>query len=254
MVEPHSSFLSSISAQFMIEATACETIQALDDCFLKFARALGFSSAMFVHLSSGGGAIAPRVVFGDQDPWIEHYAAQNYARLDPTIPRAFRSREAFTWGKVERPGAPRRERQFFGEAREAWAKDGLIVPIHGPFGEFSVVNLLCSRRILLADEEMAVIKSACNTYVSVALCLSQGALPAPPVASPPLTKRECQCVYWMCMGKHDAETAKILGLSVHTVRDYVDRAKSKLDAETRPELSLKALAFGLLVPDRGMMA
>jgi len=253
MVESSSTHLNAVSAEFLIEATACKAPPALDGYFRRFAQALGFDSAMFVHLSSAGAAIAPRVLFGDDNPWVSHYAAQNYAGLDPTIPRAFRSREAFTWGTVEPSGASRRIRQFFGEAREVWAKDGLIVPIHGPFGEFSVVNLLCGRRIVLTDEEMAMIKGVCNIYASLALSLSQGALPIPVSASPPLTRRERQCVYWMCVGKRDWETAKILGISTHTVRDYLDSAKIKLDAETRAELSLKALACGLLVPDGGMM-
>ncbi len=253
MVVYDSRLLSYAATEFLVEAAVCKTTNALDAHFLRFAQALGFDSAMFVNLSNAGTAITPRVVLGDRAPWIEHYAAQNYARLDPTIPRAFRSRKPFTWEEVERPDAPRRQRQFFGEAREVWAKDGLIVPIHGPFGEFSVVNLLCRRRIRLTDEETAIIKGVCNIYAAVGLSLAQGALPAPPEATPALSRRERQCLYWMCMGKHDIDIAEILGISSHTVRGYLNSAKVKLDAETRPELSLKALAYGVLVPDRGML-
>ncbi len=76
-----------------------------------------------------------------------------------------------------------------------------------------------------------------------------GALPAPS-----LSRRESQCLFWMCLGRHDAETAKVLKLSEHTVRGYLDSVRIKLEVETRPELALKALAWGLLVPDLGMMA
>lgn len=253
MVVSQSQVLSAAAAEFLVEATQCKSATLLDEHFLRFAKSMGFDSAMFVHLSSAGAAVAPRVLFGEDNPWVGHYAAQNYARLDPTIPRAFRSRRAFTWGDAESPDAPRRQRDFFGEAREVWAKDGLIVPVHGPFGEFSVVNLLCSHRIALAPEETAVLKGVCSIYACVGLNFAQGALPLPPVAIPALSRRERQCIYWMCMGKHDAETAVILGISAHTVRGYLDSAKVKLGVETRPELSLEALACGLLVPDRGMM-
>ena len=253
MVESIPPVLSAEAGVFLIEATVCKSAEALDRIFLRFANALGFSSAMFVNLSNAGGAIAPRVVFGDSDPWVERYVDQNYARLDPTLPLAFRSRNAFTWRDAERPTGSRRERQFFGEAREIWARDGLVVPIHGPFGEFSVVNLLCQRRIRLADEEIAMLSGICAVYAGLGLNFAQGALPSPPAAAPALSRRERQCVYWMSMGKHDGETALILGISAHTVREYIDSAKVKLGAQTRPELSLKALACGLLVPDRGMM-
>ncbi len=253
MVESSPNVIGALSGDFLIDATTCKTADTLDQRFLEFVQALGFTAAMFVHLSSGGAAISPRVVFGDKNPWIEHYAEQNYAGLDPTISRAFRSRKAFTWEMAERRDGSRDERQFFGEAREVWAKDGLIVPIHGPFGEFSVVNLLCDHRIVLTDEEMAMLKGVCNVYASLGLNFLQGALPGPPMPTPPMSRRERQCLYWMAMGKHDGETAIILGISTHTVREYLDSAKVKLGVETRPELSLRALACGLLVPDCGMM-
>jgi DNA-binding CsgD family transcriptional regulator len=243
--------LTAAASDFVIEATVCRTIEALDARFLTFAAQLGFESAMFVNLSSIGAPIAPRVVFGRNDPWIAHYAAANYASIDPTISRAFRTRDAFTWRDVERTDAPRRQRKFFGEAREAWAKDGLIVPIHGPFGEFSVVNLLSDRDIALSEEEISILQSVCNIYASVGLTLMRGALPPSPL--PALTRRERQCLYWMSVGKHDGDTAKILGLSAHTVRGHLDAVRGKLGVETRPELSLRALAYGLLVPDQGLM-
>ncbi len=54
----------------------------------------------------------------------------------------------------------------------------------------------------------------------------------------------------MSVGKHDVETGRILGISAHTVRGYIDSIKVKLGVETRPELSIRAQASGLLVPDR----
>ena len=253
MVESSLKVIGALSGAFLIEATACKTAEALDQRFLEFVQALGFDSAMFVHLSSGGAPISPWVLFGDKDPWIEHYAAQNYAGVDPTISLAFQSRQAFTWEQAEHPDGSRDERRFFGEAREVWAKDGLIVPIHGPYGEFSVVNLPCDHKILLDDQEAAILRGACQMYAALGLNFAKGALPAPPVPIPPLSRRERQCVFWMAMGKYDGETAIILGISLNTVREYLLSAKAKLGVETRAQMALRALACGLLVPDRGMM-
>jgi len=242
--------VSVAASEFLTKATRCETAEALHASLLTFAQALGFHSAMFVNLSNAGGPVLPKVLLGDLDPWIEYYTEQNFARLDPTIPMAFRSRTPFTWRSVERPDAPRPVRDFFGEARDGWADEGLIVPIHGPFGEFSVVNLLCDEPIKLSKPEIGIIQAACQLYASLGLTLATGALPLPLDNLPALTKRELQCLFWMCVGKHDVETGRILGISAHTVRGYIDSIKVKLGVETRPELSIRAQASGLLVPDR----
>lgn len=253
MVESIARHLKEAAATFLEGATGCAAIEALDSKFLDFAQKLGFQSGMFVHLSRPGAPIKPHVVFGDNAPWIRHYAEQNYANIDPTIPRVFRSREPFTWYDAERPDGSRRQKRFFGEAREVWAEDGLIVPIHGPFGEVSVVNLLSETKIHFAEEDMAVLHAVCSIYASVGLNLLQGPLPGPTEPAPALSRRERQCVYYMCMGKLDAETAHLLGISIHTARGYLNSAKVKLGCESRPEMSLKALSYGMLVPDQGMM-
>jgi DNA-binding CsgD family transcriptional regulator len=253
MVEFSLSTLNAAAADFFIEATACKTAEALDAQFQRFVRRLGFESAMFINLSSGGAPVVPRIIFGAADSWIAHYAENNYARLDPTIQRAFRSRKAFTWRDVERPDGPREQRAFFGEAREVWAQDSLIVPVHGPFGEFSVVNLISQAPLSLTDEALALLQGACHVYATVGLNFASGPLSGPSSPMPELGRRERQCTYWMAMGKHDNETAAILKISINTVRGYLDSAKLKLGAQSRPELTLKALVYGVLVPDSGMI-
>jgi DNA-binding CsgD family transcriptional regulator len=254
MVDPFSTMLTDAATAFLTQASACATIDALDRLFQRFARALGFEGALYINLSSAGAPVSPRVVFGGEDEWITHYAAQNYAQLDPTIPRAFQSRKPFTWRDAERRGAPRSEKQFFGEAREIWAEDGLIVPIHGPFGEFSVVNLLSRTPIKVDDEQAMVLQGVCHMYVTAGHNLIDGVATSTPEPMPTLSLRERQCVYWMTMGKHDVETAIILSISVNTVNGYLSTAKTKLGVQTRAALSLKALVYGLLIPDRAMMA
>ncbi|MDR3511058.1 MAG: autoinducer binding domain-containing protein [Caulobacteraceae bacterium] len=253
MIESDDRGLGNAAADFMMAASDCAKIEMLDDRFRRFVQGQGFNSAMFVHLSSSGAPVSPRVVFGDPDPWIAHYNARRYARLDPTIPQAFTSRRAFTWGQAEKPDGSREQRDFFGEARELWAKDGLVVPVHGPYGEFSVVNLLSDRKIVLSDAERAVFEGSAQVYASQGLTLLFGALGAGPAPKTALTRREQECVYWMAQGKHDAEIAVILGLSQHTVRIYIDAAKTKLEVQTRPQLIAKALTFGYLVPDPAML-
>ncbi|QUD90128.1 helix-turn-helix transcriptional regulator [Phenylobacterium montanum] len=249
MVDRISPRLSTAAAAFLAKAATCVAITTLDQDFLDLIRSFGFKTAMCVSLARAGAPVSPTVIFGEESPWIPYYAARNYASLDPTITRAFRTRKAFTWRDVERPDAPNEVRRFFGEAREAWAQDGLIVPIHGPFGEMSVINLLSAVDISLSDDEIAMLQGVCSIYAANGLNLVQGVLPLARTPALGLTPREQQCIFWMSVGKHDADTAEILKISPHTVRAHLDSAKTKFMVETRPELCMKALAHGILVPD-----
>jgi LuxR family quorum-sensing system transcriptional regulator CciR len=58
---------------------------------------------------------------------------------------------------------------------------------------------------------------------------------------PRLSRREVQCVKLVALGKTDWEIARILGLSVHTTRQYVKRARSAYATVSRTQLALYAL-------------
>ena len=69
----------------------------------------------------------------------------------------------------------------------------------------------------------------------------------------PLSRREEQCTFWAAEGKRANEIAGILGLSVHTIRQYLDSAILKLKARNRGEMLLRAATLGL-ISDRGPSA
>jgi DNA-binding CsgD family transcriptional regulator len=48
-----------------------------------------------------------------------------------------------------------------------------------------------------------------------------------------LTPRECEVVFWIAQGKHDAEIATILGCAPKTVSKHAERVLAKFAAETR---------------------
>jgi len=55
-----------------------------------------------------------------------------------------------------------------------------------------------------------------------------------------LSARETECLMWSARGKTTWETAKILHLSEHTIREYVAHAKQKLRASSTTEAVVKA--------------
>jgi DNA-binding CsgD family transcriptional regulator len=246
--------LHRLALDFLTNAGACTTVEALDGEFARLTRAWGFKSAALIRLLTVGEPVAPKIVFGNApDDWVERYIEQEYGGLDPTLPVVFQSRQAFTWDRVETLHRSREVRTFFGEARELFAQDSFIVPVWGPWGELSVVNLASDEAVDLGPEERAMLQGLCSLYASIGLGLADPALPAVPDEAKRLGRRELQCVYWTAMGKHDPEIAVILDISPLTVRAYLDAAREKLGVTTRPELIRKALTLGLLLPDRAMM-
>jgi DNA-binding CsgD family transcriptional regulator len=239
---------------FLSGASECRTIDELHARFAQLAQAYGFRSVGFIRLMQVGGPLEPQVIFG-QAPgeWLERYVAQDYGRIDPTIPLAFQSREAITWEAAEERNRSKEARAFFGEARELFAQDSFIVPVWGPCGELSVVNLLSDHPLDMPQEERTMLQGLCSLYATLGLAMIEPGLPPATEATRALGRRELQCLYWMSMGKHDQEIAVILGISPLTVRTYVDSAREKLGVASRPALIRKAVTLGLLLPERSTL-
>ena len=66
-------------------------------------------------------------------------------------------------------------------------------------------------------------------------------MPRMQAARPHLSRREIQCLRLLARGKTDWETARILGISVETARDYVKRARAAYDVATRTQLVVHGL-------------
>lgn len=61
-----------------------------------------------------------------------------------------------------------------------------------------------------------------------------------------LTDREIDCLSWTAAGKTSSDIADIVGLSEHTVNQYLNRAARKLDTVNRTQAVAKALRIGLI--------
>ena len=57
--------------------------------------------------------------------------------------------------------------------------------------------------------------------------------------SPPLTRREIECLYWVSQGKTARDVADILGLSIHTSRWYLKSIRLKLDCHNMSQAITK---------------
>lgn len=63
-------------------------------------------------------------------------------------------------------------------------------------------------------------------------------------AGRPLSPRERECLKWAACGRTLKEIARILDLSLSSVRVYLDMARRKLDAVNLTQAVAVAIAFG----------
>lgn len=234
--------------RFLQDAQGIATLEDLNDRFTGAVKALGFYGAVYIRLSADGRLLPPRPVFGDPpEGWVDHYFANNYARFDTAIPMSFQSREPFTWSEAAERGMERKTQTLFGEAYEWWRSEVLICPVRGINGGLSIIDLTMDRGRLLAPEE----RSTAHALASLYAVAGEGFLerPEPPQElDRPLTWREAECIYWVCLGKSDEEIGRILSISRKTANHHVESAKTKLGVATRAALSWKAFALGLVQP------
>lgn len=70
--------------------------------------------------------------------------------------------------------------------------------------------------------------------------------PLPPTPSDALTQREAEVLSLIAKGVTQAEAAKVLGISTHTVCGYVKEIYRKLNVSSRAEAALTAQRMGLV--------
>lgn len=205
---------------------------------------LGFASCAYYKLSILGEFATPKVIFGaDPSPWTETYISRDYLSIDPLTPLLFRSDLPFTMMEAERqhssPSSLHSERLLY------WSKDALFCPVFSSYGEVGVV-VWKSEEELAPDPEDRLALAAISSALVVKFKYLSGRNILPDLPLRPLSRRERECCYWLSRGKSGPEVAKILNLSTHTVRQYLDSAVQKLGAANRGEMLLRAATLGLI--------
>lgn len=221
-----------------------ETVQDLEAVLAHYARDLGFGDAAYYRLTRFGAALTPTFVFGAAfETWIAHYGQQRYVLVDPAIPWIFRRDLPFTSrelaAEAPQPAALHADRHT------RWAIDGLFCPVATSWGETGVICWASSQIIQMNDRDRLAMGNLSRAFVTRFKTLTQHeALPGLPLR--PLSRREVECAYWLSEGRRPAEIAETLELSVHTVRQYIETARQKLQARNRGEMLMRAWALGIV--------
>ncbi len=110
--------------------------------------------------------------------------------------------------------------------------DGLVVPVHGPFGYLGMIAMVSSAPVELGPDEKAAIAAAARCLFDIA---RQAANLDTLSRTAHLTQRERDAMSLVAMGRTDDQIARTLGVASSTIRHHVDNARTKLGAATRAE-------------------
>lgn len=186
--------------------------------------------------------------YGTYDPsWAARYVEQDYLRIDPVIIGCFQRYHPVDWKRLD--WSTRAAREFRRDAIEhGVGNQGFSIPIHGPRGQFALftVSHNCGDAEWIAfttahQRELILIAHYFNLK---ALELEKGRTPET-VRS--LSPREIDTLTFLAMGYSRSQVAEMLSLSEHTLRAYIESARSKLGAANTTHAVARALTDGLIV-------
>ncbi len=181
------------------------------------------------------------------DAWDERYRDRNYHRIDPVILGCFQRFHAVDWKQLNWSG--KAVKAFLQDAQEhGVGNQGYSIPLRGPGGQFALftVNNSCDD---IAWQ--AFVETYGRDLILVAHFLNRKALEFAKERQPDnmrgLSPREIDAMTLLALGYSRAQVAHSLSISEHTLRAYIESARSKLGAQNTTHAIATALSRGLIV-------
>lgn len=178
------------------------------------------------------------------DEWVDHYKAEGFVNIDPTVQIGMRRMLPIDWDAFDQKDGE--VRRLFREATEfGLGRHGISIPVHGQHGDRALVSITSDA----SDRDWRHLRlHYMRDFQVLALHLHQAILrlEGQSMETVSLSPRERECLLWAAEGKTAWETAVILGLSEHTVRCYLESARHKLDAANNTHAVNKAGKASLL--------
>jgi LuxR family transcriptional regulator, transcriptional activator of the bioluminescence operon len=228
-------------------------IQIKDVC-IEFCEIYGFDFFLF-GLRRPSSLTSPEIIIVDNYPkkWRDIYTSENLIKVDPTVEYCKKHCTPVRWDKLSALDEFSRpeHREFMNRAKSFNLVSGFTVPLWSPFGDFALLSLASSLPIEETEArcDKALPNSLLFANVIMECILGQIAEKVAHGDMAPLSKRERECLFWVCDGKTTWEVSKIVGISKRTVIFHLINCVEKLGACNRQHAVAKAILYGLIKPD-----
>ena len=181
--------------------------------------------------------------------WRQVYDEERLAYLDPAVAHCMQAMTPFLWHALNFHGPE--QQALYQRAASHGVCAGLVLPMHGPGGEFGMLSLMSDE----APDDAFV--EACRARLPALALLrdyaAQSALQfvrAVQVeeAAPQLTPRELEVMQWIMLGKSSWEISRIMRCAEATVNFHIANVRHKFKVSTRQQALVKAISLGILNP------
>jgi DNA-binding CsgD family transcriptional regulator len=247
-------------ADFIERSSGIASPQELFQLLVEAARDEGYDQLAYGALTYREPQLAehpsPAIALNYSEQWQSRYAERRYNEVDPVVAFTPRIARPFLWDRLrERDRLTHRQQLMMNEAHEAGLRNGISVPIHGPWARVAVVSFASG----FQDADPQACLSHFNAlaslfHVAFTAIVHGSELDAPAIANGPeldapaiaLSQRERDCLNWTAQGKSSWDIGMILAISENTVNFHVKNAMRKLGSTSRIVAVLKAVRLGLI--------
>ena len=251
--------MSPTSLRRMIQtAQEAGTVEEIHACCSRVCDELGFDYFIYgAQLPTS--LVKPHfvIISGYPQAWREHYNANGYLRIDPTVAHCIGNITPLAWSELEsRPALHTPEAaRFMGEAHDFGLRNGVSFPVHGVGGENAMFSLACSsdRPVpsSLVEQAMPVAHLLSNYIHEAVRRVFVDRDNGIALGHVQLTQREKECLTWAAEGKTTWETGQILGISERTVIFHLKNVAQKLNVTNRSQAVARAVSQLLITPRLG---
>jgi DNA-binding CsgD family transcriptional regulator len=174
--------------------------------------------------------------------WVAYYTDNKLMVIDPVLRWARNSGAPLTWSDLYCTLSPRDPgHRVFEASRRFGFSEGMVVPMRSSDNRLGVVSFGGPRgQISPADQALLAAVARC-AFEAAERIETKGYVGRPAAI---LSAREIECLAILVRGHSDQQLAKLLGLSIPTVRFHLANARDKLGAKSRTHLAALAVAQG----------
>jgi DNA-binding CsgD family transcriptional regulator len=179
--------------------------------------------------------------------WVRRYLDQGYVRIDPVIAGCYQNFHPVDWRHLDWSGKAAKEFQAESIAHGV-GNQGFSIPVRGPNGQFALFTVSTAAN----DPEWdRFTERNRHDLILVAHAFNERALTFErerTVAHPRgLSRREVEALTLLAEGLSRAQAAEALSISEHTLRVYIEGARTKLGAQNTVHAVARAICQGIIV-------
>jgi DNA-binding CsgD family transcriptional regulator len=180
--------------------------------------------------------------------WISRYESERYLDIDPVVRVSFKSLTPVDWAELDLK--PKRVQALFSEARSAGVgTHGMTIALRDEKMNIALLSVTSDATMAewlhLTRQHAELLRKIGSLVHEKCLTISRNRASF----SPNLSMRELECTILCARGLRDQGIADTLGISLPVTRGYLDSARNKLGALTRPHLISQAIKFGIILEE-----